>query len=287
MKRFIAEAPKFELYVLGHSFVRRWVQACLAYSTYGTSSPLRPLEMAEALSETLITEEVAQTGFSTSPILSHIKCDNKISKIHVVSSKKLNLVLHLAKYGDLINLNPNVKMLIVDVFSNSIANLSDIPSAAPGYDMSIDAPLTALFEEFRKFILDLRPDIVVIAFTVAPRLKGLLPKIRPSPYQKRNSYTPQEYMAAQRRFEQRRLAVNATLLQMDQQARLGQSPSNFRLHRITCWPVNNTSAWMDSDDIHPTPEQLRLNYSAHIKKAVLDPKNRPVIHQLLTRFNKS
>ena len=282
LKHYIAVAPKFGVGIIGHSFVRRWARECIQHTSYRASSVLST-ELG------LVSEDVSEHKLSTTPILSHLKCDNKISKVYVFGGEghnKLNLVSQLHSYVDMINSWTDVKMLIVDIFSNSIAALSETPSGAPGYDHAIDTALTLILSDFKSFISSIRSDIVVVALSVTPRTGGLLRPIKRSPYQKKKNHTSEDIAAAQQRFDQRRLAINITLHQMDQEARLGQSPTNFRYHPITCWPNNNIHDWMHKDNIHPTPEQLRIHYSSQLKKAIQNTKNKPVVHQILTDQNR-
>ena len=286
VKAILNDAPRFQLFVVGHSFVRRWVHACHSFHEHGSAIPPNTREFYDALSMHLVDEDVIPGKISTSPMLSQLKCDGKISNLYVLNDKNLNLVSHLLSYVnpktevsliDQINSNLDLKMVVVDIFSNSIANLCSTT------DNAIDEQLILLLDEFRSFVLAIRQDIIVLALTVSPRDKGLLPKIKPTGYKKKQTYTDHELQIARQRFEQRRILINASLMQMDRDARQGQAPVNFRAHKITCWPKNSSAEWMDSDGIHPTPEQLRLNYSAQIKKAVLHLKNNPTMLQLLSQ----
>ena len=112
MQQKVAQAPKFELFIGGHSFIRRWVVSC-----YLDDHPeLDRLMLENALAETMITEEVNPDCESTSVILKQLKIDSKISKVHVMISKATYFTTGLDDLAVRINKNPGVKMVLLDIF---------------------------------------------------------------------------------------------------------------------------------------------------------------------------
>ena len=261
----IRNAEKYTLGVIGNSFVRKWARACID-DTASIPSSILPTDLG------LITETVSEGELSITGILKHLKCDNVIAGIKVFAFNNINRIADLNNYVEEINSYFELKMLIVDIFSEEIA--------------SPESPVSNLMEvidQFKNWLRGIRSDIVVIALGVIPRFAGLLTPIRKSPYVKKNKYGPDEVRKAQIIFEQRRRAINDTLLQLDAEARNGDGIRNVRFHQITGFYETNREEWVDGDMIHPTAKKLREKYSGQLKRAILNKKNTPVIHELLAR----
>jgi hypothetical protein len=255
----ISHLKRYVVADIGHSFVRRTTAAVKFPSAVAFKRRLH-------YDHDILTKELHKAEAAELATLHHLQ--DRVSHMYTMSllpnKKSLALVSELLDNVQMVkDLDPD--FVLVHIASNEISNMrGDL------HEMQWKLHIRNLVDECRSLAKAFPPDITVCFMEVVPRLKsrGIL-------------MTAERFDLYSKYFNRLMAAVQKQALKNDPQVHPG-----FRYAKARGWryqDVPGTSncvekplgSMISRDEIHPSLETLRVQYSRCIQRAIKEFQNRP------------